>query len=113
MPLVPNIPIDKVAKNPWAYVLIVMGGLIGVLSSNLLNKDKQVIRAYQDRHISDLDRVKKSDSATTFWQNKYFEQVNYTVNIQRKTDSINRETLQKPNTEFTKALKLKRKNEHK
>lgn len=109
MPLIPNIPIEKVHKYPFAYVILILGGFIGVLATNLTSKDRQVIKA-KDEQINQLIIQNQAEKVETqFWKNKYLGVTDYNAYYVRRQDSLNRIALQKPIIALDQAIKNKNK----
>lgn len=95
-------------KFPWGFIMVLMGGLLGSLSSKYFSKDAQQISTLQNQVI-DLKNEKfnaEKDCAieAALWRDKYLKVVEYSVFLQRQQDSTNRAKLQAPNRELIKAI---------
>lgn len=99
--------IEKVNKFPLAYALMILGGLVGIFANKVFDSSDSRIEALEAEKkqlqitVSYYD--KKCDSVVNFWQNKYFKQIEYSLEKERRQDSI----LQKSNQALTKAMKNK------
>jgi len=95
-------------KFPWGFIMVLLGGLLGSLSSKYFSKDAQQIKTLQDLVIE--LRKEKTDEGTgclievALWKNKYLNIVEAAYNQKRLDDSTNRVKLQLPNRQLIEAI---------
>jgi len=102
---IPKEPIEKVNKFPLAYALMILGGLVGIFANKMFDSSANEIKGLKEQNTALIKQLSEKETNILYWQNRYLNQVEYSVNQQRKQDSLNRAILQQPNREFTKAIK--------